>query len=61
VDIRTPKHWNLKGYSVTSPFVLSVSNILSPLSSHCVFIPGMEKLGARFKNIFAISYPLKIA
>jgi hypothetical protein len=45
----------------TSLFVLSTSSILSSLSSHCEFILGMEKLGARYKNFTEICYPLEIA
>jgi len=50
---RTPKHWNLKGRTMTtSLLVLSASSIPSPPWSHCEIIPGMEKLGARFRIIY---------
>jgi hypothetical protein len=42
-------------------FVLMASSILSPLLSHCEFNPNTEKLGARFKDVIAICYTLKIA
>jgi hypothetical protein len=42
-------------------FVLTASSILSPLLSDCEFIPNTEKLGARFKDVIAVCYTLKIA
>jgi hypothetical protein len=43
-----------------SMLVSTASSILSPLSSHCELIPSTEKLGARFKDVFANFYAFKI-
>jgi hypothetical protein len=53
IHCRSPKLWDLRGSSTTSPKPVLFPSSILPTPYHCDFIPDREKFGALIQNVIS--------